>query len=42
MLGAIVESKSGHVFVKLVGAKKSVDQAVEAFKALCISPFKKK
>ncbi|MEZ5325347.1 MAG: hypothetical protein R3F19_09810 [Verrucomicrobiales bacterium] len=41
MLGAIVESGDGHVFVKMTGAKKAIEAAAEAFKALCSSPFKK-
>ncbi|MGK0188191.1 MAG: hypothetical protein ACI9R3_003983 [Verrucomicrobiales bacterium] len=41
MLGAIVESKEGHVFVKMTGDAKTVAAATDAFKNLCSSPFKK-
>ena len=41
MLGAIVESTEGHVFVKMTGDSKAITAASEAFKKLCTSPFQK-
>ena len=41
MLGAIIESTEGHVFVKMVGKVKAIAAAREAFKTRCTSPFKK-
>lgn len=42
MLGAIIESAEGHVFVKMTGDAKAIKAAREAFKELCSSPFEKK
>ncbi|MCB1090781.1 MAG: hypothetical protein KDL87_04575 [Verrucomicrobiae bacterium] len=39
MLGAIVESEEGAVFLKLVGPEKSVAAVKDAFKKLASSPF---
>lgn len=39
MLGAILESAEGHVFVKMTGPKAAVAKAEDAFRALCASPF---
>lgn len=39
MLGAIIASAKGDVFVKLTGPKVDVNKALEAFKALVSSPF---
>jgi hypothetical protein len=41
MLGAIIESTEGHVFVKMTGYSKAITAAGEAFKKLCSSPFQK-
>ena len=41
MLGAIIESAEGHVFVKMTGEAKAIAAASEAFKSLCTSPLKK-
>jgi hypothetical protein len=39
MLGAIIESSAGDVFVKMVGPEKAVQSAKEAFEKLISSPF---
>ena len=39
LLGAIVESDKGHVFIKLTGNKEAVAAIVDDFKALATSPF---
>lgn len=39
MLGAIIESQQGAVFLKLTGPEKSVTAVKDAFKKLSISPF---
>ena len=39
MLGAIIENAAGSVFVKMVGAKASVDASRENFIATISSPF---
>lgn len=42
LLGAILPSEEGAVFVKLVGSKEDVAKVAERFKALVSSPFPKK
>ncbi len=41
MLGAIIPSPGGDVFIKMTGSKEEVAKAVKAFKALAASPFGK-